>query len=454
METDNLNSGKVVIVGLGSTGISCARYFASIGQRFKVVDSRENPPGLKKLLELLPNVDVELGGFNRETFVTAGCLVVSPGVSLLTPDIVAATENGVPITGDIDIFSKRVNAPIVAVTGSNGKSTVVAILAEILQKANVSFALGGNLDGASFKPALDMLLEQEKALYVLELSSFQLETTSRLNAAAAVLLNLSEDHMDRYEGLDDYYKAKANIFNGCKQILINREDKYSELSRSLDVPVRDFGLGLPSKNGIGLLERDNEQYLVYQAESIASVSELKVVGRHNILNMLAAIGLALAIDIDTDSIRQGVKSFAGLPHRCQWVACKNDVDFYNDSKGTNVGAAVAAIEGLGRCISGQVILIAGGVAKGADFSELRPAVDRWCKEVILIGADAAKLEVVLSDDTAKYFAASMSDAVSTAFSHASPGDVVLLSPACASFDMFDNFQHRGEAFMGAVGDLA
>lgn len=447
------NNEKVVIVGLGSTGISCAKYFTSTGQHFKVVDSRENPPGLKKLLELLPDAEVELGAFNMQTFLSANCLVVSPGVSLLTPEIVAAKESGVLITGDIDIFSKQVNAPIVAVTGSNGKSTVVAILAEILREANVSFALGGNLDGASFKPALDMLLEPEKELYVLELSSFQLETTSKLNAAVAVLLNLSEDHMDRYEGLEDYYKAKANIFNGCKQILINREDKFSELNRSLDVPVRDFGFGRPAKNGIGLLERNGEEHLVYQAESIASVSELKVVGRHNILNMLAAVGLALAIDIDLASIRRGVRNFAGLPHRCQWIACKNEVDFYNDSKGTNVGATVAAIEGLGRGAPGKIILIAGGAAKGADFSELSPVVNRWCKEVILIGVDADELGSGLDGNVRKTFAESMGDAVSNAYAHASQGDVVLLSPACASFDMFENFQRRGEAFTSAVGDL-
>ncbi len=449
----NSTTGKVVIVGLGSTGISCAKYFESKGQSFKVVDSRNEPPELKTLLALLPDVELELGAFKKETFTSANCLVVSPGVSLLTPVIVAAKENGVLITGDIDIFSKQVDAPIVAVTGSNGKSTVVAILAEILQKTDIDFALGGNLDGTSFKPALDMLLEPKKELYVLELSSFQLETTNRLKASVAVLLNLSEDHMDRYEGLEDYYNAKANIFNGCKQVLISREDKFSELSRSLDVPVRDFGFGRPSKNGIGLLDSDGGQYLAYQTENIALVSELKVVGQHNILNMLAAIGLALAIDIDLASIRRGVKSFSGLPHRCQWVACIGGVDFYNDSKGTNVGATIAAIEGLGQGIAGKIILIAGGVAKGADFSELGPIVSLWCKEVILIGQDAVELGCSLGGDVEKCVAGSMSDAVLTAYSHAGQGDLILLSPACASFDMFDNFQHRGDVFMSAVEDL-
>jgi UDP-N-acetylmuramoylalanine--D-glutamate ligase len=446
-------NGKVVIVGLGSTGISCAKYFESKGKSFKIVDSRKEPPGLKTLLELLPNVELELGVFKKETFISANCLVVSPGVSLLTPVIAAAKENGVLITGDIDIFSKQVDAPIVAVTGSNGKSTVVAILAEILKKTDIDFALGGNLDGTNFKPALDMLLEPKKELYILELSSFQLETTNTLNAAVAVLLNLSEDHMDRYEGLEDYYDAKANIFNGCKQMLINREDKFSELGRSLDVPVTDFGFGRPSKNGIGLQESDGGQYLACQTENIALVSELKVVGQHNISNMLAAIGLALAINIDLASIRRGVKSFSGLPHRCQWVACKGGVDFYNDSKGTNVAATIAAVDGLGQRISGKIILIAGGVAKGADFSELGPVVSLWCKEVILIGQDAVEFGCSLGGDVEKRFAESMSDAVSTAYSHAGQGDLVLLSPACASFDMFDNFQHRGDVFISAVEDL-
>lgn len=451
LSSDNKN---VVIVGLGSTGVSCAKYFAQAGQHFKIVDSREDPPGLKEILELFPDIELELGAFREQTFLTADKLVVSPGVSLKTPEIVAAKKAGVKITGDIDIFSSAVKAPIVAVTGSNGKSTVVAILAEILRKANIDFALGGNLDGGNFKPALDMLLEPTKDLYVLELSSFQLETTNNLGAAVALMLNLSEDHMDRYDDLEDYYHAKANIYNGCKKVLINREDKFSELGRSLGVPVKDFGFGRPSVDGLGLLEEDGDQYLSYQLERIASISELKVVGQHNILNLLAGAGLALAIDIDMASIARGVKAFSGLPHRCQWVANIHGVDFYNDSKGTNVGATVAAIESLGQNVAGQLVLIAGGIAKGADFTALLPTVSRWCKSVVLIGQDAAVLGADFGEEVRTYYAQSMSEAVSLASGQAVSGDAILLSPACASFDMFDNFQHRGDVFIAAVEDLA
>ena len=226
-----------VIVGLGTTGLSCAKYFASQGRKFKVVDTRMNPPGLDELKQLMPDVECELGDFSMQTFLTAGELVVSPGVSVKTREIVAASNAQVPITGDIDIFSRQAGAPIVGVTGSNGKSTVVALLAEIFSKAGKSYGLGGNLDGSNFKPALDLLQEEKKELYVLELSSFQLETTEQLGAEVAVILNLSEDHMDRYENMEEYHRAKQRIFNGCKQVVMNRDDRSSRPVTELDVPV-------------------------------------------------------------------------------------------------------------------------------------------------------------------------------------------------------------------------
>jgi UDP-N-acetylmuramoylalanine--D-glutamate ligase len=443
----------IVIVGLGGTGFSCAKYFASKGKKFKVVDSRKSPPGLAELKALIPDAQLELGEFQEDTFVNAGLLVVSPGVSLKTKEIVAAKAVGVPITGDIDIFSKEVNAPIIGVTGSNGKSTVVALLAEIFQKAGKKYALGGNLDGANFKPALDLLQEENKDYYILELSSFQLETTESLNAEVAVLLNLSEDHMDRYESLDDYHRAKQRIFRGCKQIVINRDDRYSYPFETLDVPKWDFGFSRPDVNGFGLLEDGGEQYLAYQFDKIISVSELKVFGQHNISNVLAAIALARAVGIDLRPIKKAIAEFTGLPHRCQWVANVSGVEFYNDSKGTNVGATVAAVEGLGQRISGHIILIAGGIGKGADFATLVPAINKWGKELVLIGQDAVELAGHFDTDIKTYFANDMQDAVEVALQHASAGDAVLLSPACASFDMFENFQHRGMVFMESVETL-
>ena len=448
-----LDDRLTVIVGLGDTGLSCVKYFSSMGEKVKVVDSRDEPPGLAALIEAYPDVEYELGDFNVETFVTAKQLVVSPGLSIRSVEIEAAKEAGVVITGDIDIFSKQVTAPIIAVTGSNGKSTVVAILAEILRKAGKNFGLGGNLDGDNFKPALDLIAEDEKDLYLLELSSFQLETTQSLGAEVATILNLSADHMDRYEGIDDYHRAKQRIFTNCKQVVINRDDKESYPLEESDAAVWGFGIGRAGINGLGLLKEDGDLYLAYQLEKIVSVNELKVFGQHNISNVLAAVALAMAIDIDMNAIKVAITEFSGLPHRCQWVANIDGVDFYNDSKGTNVGATVAAIEGLGEHISGHIVLIAGGISKGADFSALVPAMNKWGKVVILIGQDAVEMGSYFDAETQSYFASDMQNAVQVALQHATAGDAVLLSPACASFDMFENFQHRGFAFIKSVETL-
>ena len=448
-----LDDRLTVIVGLGGTGLSCVKYFASLGEKFMVVDSRDEPPGLATLKVLYPDVACELGEFRQETLSKAKQLVVSPGVSILSPAIAAAMEAGVSITGDIDIFSKQVTAPIVAVTGSNGKSTVVAMLTEILKKSGKSFGLGGNLDGESFKPALDLLAEAEKELYVLELSSFQLETTERLGAQVATILNLSADHMDRYEGLESYHRAKQRIFIDCKQVVVNRDDRDSYPPEGIDATVWEFGFGRPGMNGLGVLEEDNDRYLAFQFEKIVSVSELKVFGQHNISNVLAAIALAMALDIDMQAIKSAITEFKGLPHRCQWVANIAGVEFYNDSKGTNVGATVAAIEGLGEHISGHIVLIAGGISKGADFTPLVPAMNKWGKAVVLIGQDAAEMADYFDVDIQAYFASDMSEATAIALQQASAGDAVLLSPACASFDMFENFQHRGFSFIESVETL-
>ena len=448
-----LDNRLTVIVGLGNTGLSCVKYFTSTGEKVKVVDSRNEPPGLALLIAMYPDVECELGNFNLETFVTAKQLVVSPGISIRSIEIEAAKEAGVPITGDIDIFSKQVASPIIAVTGSNGKSTVVAMLAEILIKAGKNFGLGGNLDGDKFKPALDLLAEDEKDLYLLELSSFQLETTQNLGAAVGTILNLSADHMDRYEGIDDYQRAKQRIFNGCKQVVINRDDKESSPLVESDAAVWDFGVGRAGLNGLGVLEEGGDLYLAYQLEKIVSVNELKVFGQHNISNVLAAVALAMAIGIDMNSIKAAITEFSGLPHRCQWVANIDGVDFYNDSKGTNVGATLAAVEGLGEHISGHIVLIAGGIAKGADFAALVPAMNKWGKAVILIGQDAAEMASYFDTEIKTYFANNMLDAARVALQQSAAGDAVLLSPACASFDMFENFQHRGFVFMESVGNL-
>ena len=450
---DKSAGARKLVVGLGVTGLSCARYLASRGEPFMMTDSRAEPPGLETFLADYPSIELELGGFREHSFLASSEIIVSPGVSLKTPQIVAAKQAGIPVTGDIDIFAKNVKAPIVAVTGSNGKSTVVEILAAILDQAGKNYGLGGNLDSENSKPALDLLLDEPRDLYVLEVSSFQLETTDSLGAEVATLLNLSADHMDRYENMTEYLKAKRRIFNGCHKVVINRDEPSSFPEHGLKVPCIDFGFGRPGANSLGLLQEGDDQYLAFQFEKIVSVSELKVFGRHNVANMLAAIGLALSIDVDLNPIRSAIRQFPGLPHRCQWVGCVDGVDFYNDSKGTNVGATVAAIEGLGQHIKGHILLIAGGVGKGADFKTLVPVINRWGKQVILIGQDAMELASNLDPETQTYFADGMQDAVRVALENAVPGDAVLLSPACASFDMFDNYRHRGQCFVQSVEQL-
>ena len=447
------DAAKTLIIGLGTTGLSCARYLAARNEAFFVADSRLKPPNLDDFQSQFPHVDIQLGGFQESAFLSASRIIVSPGVSLKTPELIKARAAGIPISGDIDLFSREVTSPVVAVTGSNGKSTVVEMLAAILDAAGKKYGLGGNLDSASAKPALELLLEQPKDLYVLELSSFQLETTEALNAEVAVLLNVSMDHMDRYDDMDEYLVAKQRIFRGCKKVVINRSEP-SSAPQNLDaLPSIDFGFDRPGVNGLGLLQEGEDQYLAYQFEKIVSVSELKIFGQHNIANCLAAIGLALSVGIEIKAIRKALLGFSGLPHRCEWVANIAGVEFYNDSKGTNVGATVAAVEGLGKHIGGHIILIAGGVSKGADFSDLVPVVNRWSKKVILIGKDAKELALALNPETQAVFARDMHDAVTVALSHAAPGDAVLLSPACASFDMYANYRERGQSFIQSVGLL-
>lgn len=441
-----------VIVGLGDTGLSVAHYFAHVGEAFMVVDTRENPPGLAELNRLYPDVRLELGAFRLPTFLAAKQLVVSPGLSLKTTEIVAAIEAGVPVTGDIDIFSKNVTAPIIAVTGSNGKSTVVAIVAAILRSGGIEFGLGGNLDGANFKPALDLLREERKQLYVLELSSFQLETTENLQAEVAVILNVSPDHMDRYVDIEEYRAAKQRIFRGCKQVVVNVDEPTSTPPAQHYERVWEFGLE-SATSGVGIVRDAGKDYVALDGNKLLPVNALKIVGQHNLSNVLAAVALTLAVGIDKQVVCEGLQSFKGLPHRCQWVATINDVDFYNDSKGTNVGATIAAVKGLGLRVTGKVILIAGGIGKGADFSGLTPVVAEWVKALVLIGQDAELIAAQVATATPKVFASDMPSAVAAALAQAVPGDAVLLSPACASFDMFSNFQHRGQVFMNAVENL-
>jgi UDP-N-acetylmuramoylalanine--D-glutamate ligase len=442
-----------IIVGLGTTGLSCARYLHSLGESFQVVDSRLDPPGLAELKAQFPTLQPTLGEFSAALLSQASELIVSPGISIKTPAIAAARKAGVAISGDIDIFSKAVHNPVVAVTGSNGKSTVVTLLAAMARKAGLSVGLGGNLDGAQAAPALDLLLQDEKDLYVLELSSFQLETTQCLAARAAVILNVSDDHMDRYENKQEYAAAKQRIFTGATSVVVNRDEAASTpWSKNFD-NVLGFGANLPGKGEWGVVERDGEVMLAFGDELVLSAQSLKIAGKHNISNALAALALGQAIDLPRQAMVEALQEFPGLPHRCQWLRNLRGVDYFNDSKGTNVGASIVAIESLGEILKGKLIWIAGGVDKGADFSVMAPVVAKFVKLAILIGRDAKNLANACKDSVEIVFANTLLEAVNIAAARANTGDAVLLSPACASFDMFTGFAHRGRVFESAVEEL-
>lgn len=459
--------GLSLVVGLGATGYSCARFLSSVGASFAVVDSRAAPPLLPEFQREFPDVAVGLGEFSLDAFGSAERLIVSPGVSLRTPAIAQWLERGGEVMGDIALFAQRVAAPVVAVTGSNGKSTVVALLAAILKADGRSFALGGNLEGENFKPALDLLAEDRRELYVLELSSFQLETTRALNAEAVALLNLSPDHMDRYEDESAYLSAKQMIFTGAACVAINEDDTHSWPLEPAERVIR-YTPSRESAEGFGVEEigaeaaatkesgAQNRRWLCWQRRPFFALDEMRLVGDHNVSNALAAASLAVAVDVSLEAIAAGLRECVGLPHRCQWVARHQGVDFYNDSKGTNVGAALASIEGIGRRLSakdGRVVLIAGGEGKGADFTPLAKAVDQYVRTLVLIGEAAERIAAVVAEGGAQcevVFALDLPAAVNAAASAARPDDAVLLAPACASFDMFDNFQHRGDSFVGCV----
>lgn len=439
-----VNSGLKVIVGLGKTGLSCVRYLARQGFNLAVVDSRENPPGLEELQQEFPAVPVYLGKFEEAILSQADELIISPGVSLFEPAITTCLKRGIKVVGDIELFAKAAKAPIVAITGSNGKSTVTSIVGAMAKNAGKKVKVGGNLG----VPALD-LLDEDADLYVLELSSFQLETTYSLQAEAATVLNISPDHMDRYNDLAQYLAAKQRVYSGCHVAIINRDDPLSYVDVELPEKIVSFGWDKPAKGNFGV---DNN-YLMYGNEKLIATEELKIKGIHNAINALAALALGKAIDLPFTAMLQALRDFPGLPHRCQWVARIRDVDWYNDSKGTNVGATQASIEGVGAMSRGKIVLIAGGVSKKSDFSLLRDVVAKCVRAVVLIGKDARLIENALSDICNILPASGMADAVSICMQVAMPGDTVLLSPACTSFDMFNNFEHRGDVFMQEVNKL-
>jgi UDP-N-acetylmuramoylalanine--D-glutamate ligase len=436
---------RVLVVGLGVTGLSCARYLSLQGAEVVVADSRECPPGLEELRRELPGVELCMGGFNPAVFESAQSIVVSPGVSLDEPLLVDARRRGVEIVGDIELFARRVQAPVFAITGSNGKSTVTTLLGSMADAAGRDVRVGGNLG----TPALDLIGDHEPDLYVLELSSFQLETVTSLRCQAAVVLNISADHLDRYDSLQAYVRAKQRIYAGAAVQVVNLDDMVAAGLATGSGQRVGFSLGLPVGNGFGIRESAQTAWIARGQDCWLPVGEVRMAGRHNLANALAALALGDVSGLSRDAMVQVLREFRGLPHRTEWVAEKRELRWFNDSKATNVGAALAAIQGF----DVPLVVIAGGQGKGADFTELAAGLGPRVRGMVLLGEAAGEIEQAVQDLVSVEHARDMKDAVHRAAAMAETGDVVLLSPACASFDMFSGYAARGEAFRQAVMEL-
>ncbi|MCS0435300.1 UDP-N-acetylmuramoyl-L-alanine--D-glutamate ligase [Vibrio diabolicus] len=424
------NIHSVVVVGLGITGLSVVKHLRKNQPQLvvKVIDTRVNPPGAERLPE---DVQLHSGGWNADWLSHADLIVTNPGIALATPEIQAVLEKGTTVVGDIELFAWAVQKPVIAITGSNGKSTVTDLTGVMAKAAGLDVGVGGNIG----VPALD-LLEHDADLYVLELSSFQLETTSSLKLKAAAFLNLSEDHMDRYQGMSDYRQAKLRIFDHADLAVVNRDDQ--ETFPDAEMPLVTFG---SDNQDFGLEVDGNRTWLLDHGQRVVASDELKLVGKHNLSNALVVLALLKAAGVDYHNALNALKNYTGLTHRCQVVADNQGVKWVNDSKATNIASTMAALSGLES--TGKLYLLVGGVGKGADFSPLKPIFATLNLQLCCFGADGDDFmplhESAIRFDT-------MEDVIQQVSSQLKPGDMVMLSPACASFDQFDNFMARGDAF--------
>ncbi|TBL39654.1 UDP-N-acetylmuramoyl-L-alanine--D-glutamate ligase [Hafnia alvei] len=430
---------KVVIIGLGLTGLSCVDFFLARGVTPRVIDTRISPPGLDKLPE---NVERHLGDMNQEWLLDADLIVASPGIALASPALSVAAEAGVEIVGDIELFCREAQAPIVAITGSNGKSTVTTLVGEMAKSAGWNVGVGGNIG----LPAL-MLLKQECDLYVLELSSFQLETTNSLRAAAATILNVTEDHMDRYPlGLQQYRAAKLRVYENAKVCVVNSDDALTMPIRGADSRCVSFGADVGDYH---LNRQQGEIWLRVRGEKVLNTREMKVTGKHNFTNALAALALADAVGIPRASSLKALTTFTGLAHRFQLSLEHNGVRWINDSKATNVGSTEAALNGLH--VDGTLYLLLGGDGKSADFSALAQYLQGDNVRLYCFGRDGAQL-AALRPEIAEQ-TETMEQAMRMIAAKVKTGDMVLLSPACASLDQFKNFEQRGDEFSRLAKEL-
>jgi UDP-N-acetylmuramoylalanine--D-glutamate ligase len=426
-----------LVLGLGETGLSCVRFLRAQGLPVIVNDSRESPPCLADCQRLFPEVSISLGGFDASLIASAKTVIVSPGIDVNEP----ALSSAQPI-GDIELFAQSAQAPIIAITGSNGKSTVTQLIYEMVLQAGFSAQIGGNIG----TPALDLLHQPVPDFYVLELSSFQLSLVDSLNAKAATILNISPDHLDRHGSMQAYTQAKQRIYHGCQYAIINHA-LIGDVS-PFPVPSTTFGLGQ------GDFSCDAEQRtFLHQGQSLMPTDQMHLKGGHHRENALAALALGHAVGLPWDAMCETLRHFKGLPHRCQWVKSVNGVDFFNDSKGTNIAATATGIGCIAQQISGKIMLIAGGLAKDQDFTPLLLIISAHVGLVVLIGQDRDLLAAALAQAVPIQYADTMLDAITKANAAAHPDDAVLLSPACASFDMFEDYQDRGVCFIEGVRGL-
>ena len=444
----------VLVLGLGETGLSLVRWLSAQGAQVRAADTREQPPALAEVRAQLPQVEIYCGAYRDEILSGVDLIAISPGVALTEQFVQRAIARGIPVVGDVELFAQALpqkNRPkIIAITGSNGKTTVTSMVGSMCRAAGLGTVVAGNISPA----VLDALLQrdgQQPDVWVLELSSFQLETTMTLNADSAAVLNVSEDHLDRYADMDAYSAAKARIFNGNGVQVLNRDDARSAQMGLAGRMQVTFGLNVPqAPNDWGILHAADGIWLMQGQQCVLNAREVQVAGLHNVANALAALALCHAIGLPLAPQLEALRAFKGLPHRVERVAEINGVVYFDDSKGTNVGATVAALQGLGQ----PAVLIAGGDGKGQDFSPLNPVVAQYARAVVLIGRDAEKISAALQGcGVTLQHAQDMADAVRQSAAIAQAGDAVLLSPACASFDMFRNYEHRAEAFIAAVHGL-
>lgn len=441
--------GLKVVVGLGISGVSAVNFLYQQGYQVAVTDSREQPAGRE---QIPADITTSFGKLDTELLLQAEEIILSPGLAPQLPEIQAAIAKGIPVISDIQLLRRATDVPIVAITGSNAKSTVTTLVGEMAKNAGKKVAVGGNLG----RPALD-LLQDEPELIILELSSFQLETTSNLHATVAVVLNMSEDHLDRHGDMVGYHTAKHRIFQGCQSYVYNRDDGLTRPLVADQIPQISFGLNAPDLKQYGVLrDEQGNMYLAKGTQRLLDSREMYMQGSHNVANALACLALGESIGLPLEIMLDTLKTFKGLEHRCEYVDDIQGVRYYDDSKGTNVGATLAAINGLGQALApnqAKVIVILGGQGKGQDFSPLSPALLQYARHVVLIGEDAQLIEATLGSAIARGHATTLREAVQQAQQQAQSGDAVLLSPACASFDMFKSYHDRGQQFVQCVQGL-